>query len=259
MAHFLKTCIRLSIDSKTLMNIKISLHAQDDCVIEIKPSKRAKYLRLNIDHEGNVQITLPTNYTIENAQAFAVSKRAWIAEKLQAIRQQPVVAPITLPKQFIIPLMQETWDIEYHQTDYASLHRYIDVGKLSIRLEGKVDDQTLVFRYFDQWLKESGKIYLPGMLEQVSREIGLSYNRVSIRKQKTLWGSCSSKQNISLNCKLLFMPVSVVRYVMVHELCHTQEMNHSKCFWALVEKHDPEFRKHEAMLKQSKRYIPRGI
>lgn len=240
------------------MNITISLNANEECAIEIKPSKRAKYLRLKIDQQGYVQMVLPQGCPVKQAQAFAESKRAWIEKSLQSIRQQPIT-PITLPQRFTFPIVQESWAIDYQETPSGKLIYTTDADELSLSLSGKVNDQALVFGFFDFWLKERGKRCLPHMLAQVSKDTGLDYSRVTIRKQKTRWGSCSSKKSINLNCKLLFMPASVVRYVMVHELCHTQEMNHSKRFWALVEKHDPDYRHHEALLKQSRDYVPIGI
>ena len=87
------------------------------------------------------------------------------------------------------------------------------------------------------------------MLEQLAEEHGFHYNGLSIRAQKTRWGSCSSKKNINLNCKLLFMPVEVVNCVMIHELCHTIEMNHSSRFWDLVADCDPNYKENRKSLK----------
>ena len=71
--------------------------------------------------------------------------------------------------------------------------------------------------------------------------------------------SCSSKQNINLNYKLLFFPDKVVRYVFIHELCHTQEMNHSALFWNLVERCDPAYQQHRQVLKNAEKFVPFGF
>jgi predicted metal-dependent hydrolase len=87
-------------------------------------------------------------------------------------------------------------------------------------------------------------------MEALAEEHGFHFNRLSFRSQKTRWGSCSGNKNISLNSKLLFMSEAVVKYVMIHELCHTVEMNHSSRFWSLVEDCDPEYRHHKKQLKE---------
>ncbi len=87
---------------------------------------------------------------------------------------------------------------------------------------------------------------------KVSHYAGLMkvrYGRITIRNQKTRWGSCSSKGNLNFNCLLMLAPDEVVDYVVVHELCHLIEMNHSKAFWDQVEKVMPDYRIHRKWLK----------
>jgi predicted metal-dependent hydrolase len=76
----------------------------------------------------------------------------------------------------------------------------------------------------------------------VSIQTSLPYNRVSIRGQKTRWGSCSSDKNINLNYKLLFLEPEFVKYIIIHELCHTIHLNHSREFWQLVGDFYPDYR-----------------
>ncbi len=82
-------------------------------------------------------------------------------------------------------------------------------------------------------------------------EIGVDYGRITIRSQKTRWGSCSSKGNLNFNCLLMLAPPEVLDYVVVHELCHRKEMNHSGKFWAEVEKVLPDYRARRKWLKEN--------
>lgn len=79
--------------------------------------------------------------------------------------------------------------------------------------------------------------------------VGVSYGMITIRNQRTRWGSCSSKGNLNFNCLLMLAPPEVADYVVVHELCHRKEMNHSAAFWALVEKVLPDYRVRRQWLK----------
>lgn len=86
---------------------------------------------------------------------------------------------------------------------------------------------------------------LPGLAAQ----IGVTYNRITVRRQRTRWGSCSSKGNLSFNCLLALVPDEVFTYVLVHELCHLKEMNHSAKFWQAVEQLLPDYKAAKSWLK----------
>lgn len=89
--------------------------------------------------------------------------------------------------------------------------------------------------------KEKALRYLTQKVEKMNQHYGFSYNKISVRNQTTMWGSCSEKGNLSFNYKLYFLPDYLAEYVVVHELCHLQELNHSQAFWDLVAKVIPEW------------------
>ena len=89
--------------------------------------------------------------------------------------------------------------------------------------------------------KESARAQLTERLESFATRYGFSYRSIAIRNQKTCWGSCSRNRIISLNYKIIFLPEEIQDYILVHELCHLKEMNHSPKFWALVESIIPEY------------------
>lgn len=91
-------------------------------------------------------------------------------------------------------------------------------------------------------LAEQAKRVIPKRAEHYAKLMGVRYGRITIRRQRTRWGSCSSLGNLNFNCLLMLMPESVVDYVVVHELCHLKQMNHSPDFWREVEKIIPEYK-----------------
>ena len=101
-----------------------------------------------------------------------------------------------------------------------------------------------------QELAARAKILIPERTAYFAARIGVTYGRITIRAQHTRWGSCSSKGNLNFNCLLALVPPQVLDYVIVHELCHRIELNHSARFWALVEKVLPDHRVHRAWLKE---------
>ena len=100
-------------------------------------------------------------------------------------------------------------------------------------------------------LAEQALKLIPQRVEYFARQVGVTYGRITIRNQKTRWGSCSSKGNLNFNCLLMLAPTEILDYVVVHELCHRKEMNHSKAFWTEVEKVLPDYRQSIQWLKEN--------
>ena len=91
---------------------------------------------------------------------------------------------------------------------------------------------------------------IEGQVEYYAKIMGITYGRISMRNQKTRWGSCSSNGNLNFNNRLLFVPKELVDYVVVHELAHRKEMNHSNAFWNVVEKYMPDYKERRKKLRE---------
>ena len=100
-------------------------------------------------------------------------------------------------------------------------------------------------------LAERAAAVLPEKVQLFAAKIGVTWGRITIRSQKTRWGSCSAQGNLNFNCLLMLCPEEVQDYVVIHELCHRKEMNHSALFWAEVEKFCPDYRVRRKWLKDN--------
>jgi predicted metal-dependent hydrolase len=100
--------------------------------------------------------------------------------------------------------------------------------------------------------KEEARILLGGTVERWNKIYGFYFNDIKVKQMSSRWGSCSSKKNLNFNYKLMFLPEKMIEYVVVHELCHLQEFNHSKQFWKLVERCVPDYKKIKKELSKIK-------
>ncbi len=99
--------------------------------------------------------------------------------------------------------------------------------------------------------RKAAREYFPKRVSHYAHMLGVTYGKISIRDQKTRWGSCSSEGNLSFNWRLILAPPDVLDYVVIHELCHRKEMNHSKEFWALVESLMPDYKECRIWLRKN--------
>ena len=122
-----------------------------------------------------------------------------------------------------------------------------------LKMKKRLDELPVADKFTDRELEkmtDQARAYIPGKVRLYAEKIGVPYGRVTIRAQKTLWGSCTADGNLNFNCLLVLLPERVMRYVVVHELCHRREMNHSKRFWNEVGKILPDYKILRKQLKE---------
>ena len=165
------------------------------------------------------------------------SRRRTIGIQISSPDEVTVRAPLRMPDREIRKLLEEKrgW-IETH------------LAQASLR-EEKRKAQPKISAEEIRRLAEAAKEQIPPRVRQRAAQIGVQYGRITIRNQKTRWGSCSTAGNLNFNCMLMLCPEDVIDYVVVHELCHRKEMNHSSRFWGLVGSVLPDYRKPRKWLK----------
>ena len=208
----------------------------------IRISDRCKYLKLQVSYHG-LEVVLPRGYDRSQIQDVLQTKQAWINK---AFAKFSNVAHAPLPTQIHLQAIAQIWQISYAADQVQ--------GEQHLILNTKIPAQAQAL--LRQWLLTTAQIYLPAQLKTISEDLHLPFARVTIRQQKSRWGSCSRQKNISLNYKLLFLPAPIVRYVLIHELCHTQELNHAPRFWQLVHKFEPNYKFYDRQLQQMWYQIP---
>lgn len=198
-------------------------------------------VRLTITREKGLVVTVPAGFRMDLLSDILASKSEWIAKSLKKLESTP--APVKtkpLPTELRLLAVDENWTVVYKPLPGRSTTLTVKSNHV-LMIEGKVSSARAVRALLNRWLRVRAEQVLPDWLARLSRSTRLGYKDVSIRDQRTRWGSCSSAKNINLNQKLLFLPPDLVDYILIHELCHTAQMSHSKNFWNLVGKYLPDY------------------
>ena len=230
----------------------------DAADVSVRHSSRAKRLSIKVFPRGRVEVVVPRRTRHEDVEAFVAENRTWIANARAAFAEHISPDFYRLPKFVDLTALGRRIAVVYRPERDAVSVRYRERGN-TLALSGAVDDEEKCVEALKRWLSATGKKELSPRLRQLATELGLSYRRVQYRLQRTCWGSHSSSGTISLNLCLLFLDPSVVRYLMVHELCHGVHMNHSTRFWALVREHEPSYRRLDKALGDSWTKVPGWI
>lgn len=218
--------------------------------LTVRRSQRAKHVRLKLHHSGQLELVVPMRFDERRLPAILDAHEEWVQRTLKRVGVTPgPLQPVDPPDRIVLPAISSEWGLDY-QTGERSTCRELEKGILQV--SGGMTWQAAMKR----WLARQGKFHLPPWLERVSAELGLPYSGVTLRFQKSRWGSCSAKHHINLNYALLFLPPHCVRYLFVHELCHTVHLNHSPRYWALVQSKEPNYRQLESELREASRMVP---
>lgn len=229
----------------------------------VRTSARAKTVRIEVTPE-RVVVIVPQNYDPNLIPHVVARKQTWIEKSQAKLLARSPAKPALLPQKLELQAIAQTWTIDYlkhNRTESVKLEVNPAQHRLTLTSGYALEQlpQDLWHQALANWLRCQGQQHLIPWLQTVSQELDLPYGQSSIRGQKTLWASCSSTRNISLNYKLLFVAPQLVKYVFVHELCHTRHMNHSPKFWQLVAAKMPDYRQWDRALIQAWRQLPPGI
>jgi predicted metal-dependent hydrolase len=202
---------------------------------------------------GNVEIVVPPWMRPRAIEQFVHRHRNWVDRKVREYRFRSPASRESLPETIELAACEDLWRVRTK----AGMRTAMRADTSNRVLEVNADaGQGEVQQQLRQWLMGRARIVLVPWTERLAAETGLAVGRVQVRRQRTRWGSCSPSGTISLNCCLLFQSAAVVRYLLLHELCHTRHMNHSRRFWRLVARHEPDYRALDRALARGWQNVP---
>jgi predicted metal-dependent hydrolase len=224
----------------------------------IRFSRRARRLAVKVFPHGVVEVVVPPRTARRRVDAFLRDHAGWIEEARRQLGRGRAGLGLAPPDTIELDAIGESWTVRYLTGARAAPAVSAHPASRELLVPGADDDHARrsVLRH---WLKQRAQETLLPWLNAVSGELGLPYASATVRRQRSRWGSCSAERHISLNCARLFLEPSLVRYLFVHELAHTRHLDHSRAYWRLVGRLEPDFEQLEAELSAAWRMVPAWV
>lgn len=230
----------------------------------IRRSARAKWTRIVVSAE-KIEVVAPLDMPNQHIEQFVHSKQAWIATALKKVRLKKPAPASVVPRHYqngaLVPYQGGHYPLVCKATTLKNPKVELDnvfIVHLPVSLAGHAQGDVIKVALM-AWMKQAVKLKVMGYIQQHAPRWQLFPTAVRIKAQTSRWGSCSGVNAININWRLILAPPVILEYVVVHELCHIQEKNHSVAFWQLVATHMPDYQQHRGWLKQYGASLMRGL
>ena len=217
-----------------------------------RESGRAKRCIIKIWDSSSVEVVVPKGFDRTLIPKIMEEQTDRITHKQEKSR---IMESRYKPESIGLKSVGETWQVSYQLDGTSDVYVREHPG-YNLHVHGSAHDISGTTNALNRLVNRQAHRVFPGWIEALSSKLGLTYNRLTIRRQKTVWGSCSDKRNINVNQNLLFLPERMVHYVLLHELSHLEQLNHSTLFWDLLETRFKGSRDMSASVRKAESYVP---
>jgi len=215
--------------------------------VEVVRTNRKKSATIKLDG-SKVRINVPKSLSDRKVEELIEKRRAWIETKLQ----QQALKPQPQKKQYVDGEDFFYLGKSYHLKILMGKNDQVKISKnfLVVTLKDQ-NSQTTIRSILEGWYRERAKELLTKKTIQLAKVIDVNPRQISIKNYRSRWGSCSSTGDLSYNWRIIQAPINIIDYVIVHELCHLIEHNHSPRYWSHVNKHFPKWKECRDWLKNT--------
>lgn len=220
----------------------------------VRQSARARRLSLRIRDASGVEVVVPARLRVRGVESVLQRKAPWILRTLERIAQHQSSGPLAqIEEGMPLPLLGEELTLRIVRSTTRRSRVSASNGELIVTLpaDGTGDVRLPLVR----WYISQAKKMIPRRVAELNNVCGFSYTSVKVRNQKTRWGSCSRRGNLSFNWRLLILPSFVADYLIFHELAHLSQLNHSVRYWRIVSRICPFYREAERWLRRNGRSV----
>ena len=223
---------------------------------------RRRHVHIFVNDEGTLEVRAPWRFSLSKARDVLRENAGWVSETLDAVRERLAQRP-RLVTGTRLPLLDGSLRLDIRP------QAQIDMFECTRPWRGRAERRGTVLRIIsaslgegelrfliERWYRREAATWLSARVEHFSARLGVQPSRVTIRGQRSRWGSCSGKGTVSLNWRLMMVPGALADYVVVHELCHLRHMDHSPNFWAMVSGAVPDYRQRRRSLDALRGRLP---
>jgi predicted metal-dependent hydrolase len=214
---------------------------------QVKVSKRARRLRVTISQQ-DVSVTLPQGVHLREAEKFLRANAQWVLAQLERSKKQ---TPRSVLPADVILVHGVPNKVERIEEITRKLRAKVEVSNGHIKVFIPAGSKQATMDFVRDHLRSSARIEIEDAVVRNAALMGCKPKSVSIRDQRTRWGSCSTRGTLSFNWRLIMAPQAVLDYVVIHELAHMFQPNHSKDFWEVVQKYDPTYMQSRLWLRKN--------
>jgi hypothetical protein len=219
----------------------------------VRESRRARRLILQLVPPHTLEVVVPRGTRPRAVETFVRENRGWIERARSELAARSRDREM-LPRRVELAAIGREVEVAYDFGDDCAPRCHGDGAR--IRIASPASQPALARNLLRSWILREARVHLQPWLFRVADIVGEAPNRVQMRLQRTRWGSCSAQRTVSLNAALLLLKPALVRYLMVHELCHLRRLDHSRRYWRLVERFEPDFRALDRRLTEAWRELP---
>ncbi|HPF26666.1 MAG TPA: DUF45 domain-containing protein [Steroidobacteraceae bacterium] len=234
----------------------VVLHAPAAAEISVRTSARARRLGMRVSRAGLIEVVVPRRTPRALVEQFIVQHRDWALQKRALALASTPLPEVFPPPAVHFGLDDSSWRL--HLGGGAGRPTLCERTPGILQISGAADGASIRLQ-LRRWLLRRARTVLEPRLQAVAAEFSLAHEDLTVRRQRSRWGSCSSRGVISLNACLVFQAPSVVRYLMIHELTHLEHMNHSPRFWRAVEARCADWRALDRQLLDGWRRVPSWV
>ena len=209
---------------------------------------RRRHVHILVNDEGTIEVRAPWRFSVRKAREVLRENAEWVLNSLDTARER-LAQRTRLVTGTRIPLLDGSLRLDVRP------QAQVDMFECARSWRGRAERRGAVLRVstaslgddelralIERWYRREAATFLAGRVEHYAPRLGVRPSRLTIRGQRSRWGSCSGRGTVSLNWRLMMVPGALADYVVVHELCHLRHMNHSPQFWAMVSGVIPDYR-----------------